>query len=236
MSCSSYNEQLRQRERYLPFSIPALKQVIADSLNYPSSDITSFTKLAEGGFNRIFQACFKDGRKAVARLPYPSTVPKQYAVANEVATLDFLRRKGFPVPRVYVSSSSSTGSNPVGAEYIVMEKMEGIPLGDIWYSMTTKERYKVMKQIVELEKRLFELDLPASGSLYYRDELKPGEQVVAIPKQVDEERAFCIGPMAHYSWWHNERGFSGVDRGPCKCTSRFLTLSSRANRLRVKFE
>lgn len=215
-----YNEPLRQTERYLHFDVPALKCAIASSLNCSSSDITSFTKVAEGGFNRIFQASFKDGRKAIARLPYPSTAPKHYAVANEVATLDFLRLNNIPVPTVY--ASSSTASNPVGAEYIIMEKIEGTALGEIWYSMTTKDRYKVMKQIVELERHLFSLELPASGSIYYKKDLRPEEKAIEIPLQADKGRAFCIGPMAHYSWWHSKRELLSADRGPCKFNSGIL--------------
>jgi hypothetical protein len=46
---------------------------------------------------------------------------------------------------------SSTVSNAVGAEYIIMEKFEGTTLGDIWFLLSFKERYKVIEQIVKLE-------------------------------------------------------------------------------------
>lgn len=102
-----------------------------------------------------------------------------------------------------------------------MEKLDGIPLGDVWYSMTTKEQHKVMKQIVEWETRLMSLVFPASGSIYYHRDL-PSEK--KIPLSGQDEVKFCIGPMVHYSWWHGNRHKLDIDRGPCK-----WTISKRLN-------
>lgn len=93
-----------------------------------------------------------------------------------------------------------------------MERLNGTPLGDIWYAMTPKEQHKIMKQIAELEARLMLLEFPACGSLYYQKDL-PTERKVSLPKNKGE---FCIGPMAHYSWWHGERSILNIDRGPCE--------------------
>lgn len=117
-----------------------------------------------------------------------------------------------------------------------MEKMEGTALGEIWYSMTTKDRHRVMKQIVELEHHLFSLELPASGSIYFQDDLRPEEKAVAMPMQNDEGKAFCIGPMAHYSWWHDERELLDADRGPCEFTSKFPIPFRILTSPRVEFQ
>jgi hypothetical protein len=45
--------------------------------------IVDLGKLAEGGFNRTFLITMRDGFRMVARIPYPVTVPKYYAVASE---------------------------------------------------------------------------------------------------------------------------------------------------------
>lgn len=209
-SCS-YNEHLRLSERYLNFNVSALKNVVATASGRASTDITTFFKLAEGGFNRIFQANFRDGKSVIARLPYPSTEPEHYAVASEAATLGYLRLHGFCTPEVY--AWCSTRENPVGAEYIIMEKLDGTPLGDIWYSMTPKVQHKVIRQIVEWETRLMSLNFPACGSIYYHKDL-PSEKTIPLPGQQDA--AFCVGPIAHYSWWRGERRTMHVDRGPCK--------------------
>ena len=74
-------------------------------------------KLAEGGFNRTFLITMHDGFEMVARIPYPVTVPKFYAIASEVATMRFLRFAGLPVPEVYDYSPSS--DNAAKTEYIL---------------------------------------------------------------------------------------------------------------------
>jgi hypothetical protein len=209
-----YNEPLRKRERHLHFDIPALCHAIASSIG--STDVTSLLKIAEGGFNRIFQATCSDGRQVLARLPYPSTAPKHYTVASEVATMEYLQLNQIPVPRVY--GWSSTTSNTVGAEYIIMEKLDGMTVGDIWFALSFKERYKVVEQIVQLEKKLFSLQLPANGSIYFPHDLSEHERSQSFLLSV-QGHEFCIGPMAHYSWWHGERGLLECDRGPCKSYS-----------------
>jgi hypothetical protein len=207
----SYNEHIRLSERYLKFDVSALKNVVAIATGRAPSDIVTFSKLSEGGFNRVFQATFKDGRCVIARLPYPSTVPEHYTVASEVATLDYLRLHGIRTPEVY--ASCSTKENPVGSEYIIMEKLGGTPLGDMWYSMTPREQHNMMKQIVEWETRLMSSEFPACGSIYYCKDL-PSEKRIPLSSQKDVE--FCIGPIAHYSWWHDERSMLNIDGGPCK--------------------
>ncbi|GFG01700.1 hypothetical protein CNMCM6936_008802 [Aspergillus lentulus] len=74
----------------------------------------------------------------------------------------------------------STKANPVGAGYIIMEKLDGIPLGEIWYTMTPKQQHKIMKQIVEWEVQFMPLEFPAFGSLYYQKGL-PTERKVPLP-------------------------------------------------------
>jgi len=65
--------------------------------------------------------------------------------------MEYLRLNQIPVPRVY--GWSSTTSNTVGAEYIIMEKLDGMTVGDIWFALSFKERYKVVGQMVQLEKK-----------------------------------------------------------------------------------
>ncbi|KAL4781272.1 kinase-like domain-containing protein [Aspergillus varians] len=204
-----FNEDLRLKERHLEFDIAALQSAVAAATTRSTSDIVSFNQLAEGGFNRLFQVTFNDGKHVIARLPYPSTVPQQHTVASEVATLDYLRLNGVNTPKVYAWCSKR--ANLVGAEYIIMEKLDGIPLGEVWYTMTPKQQHGIMKQIVEWETRLMSMKFPASGSIYYQKDLASGQ---GVPLLENSDRGFCIGPMAHYSWWHDERAILNADRGP----------------------
>ncbi|KIX92544.1 uncharacterized protein Z520_11720 [Fonsecaea multimorphosa CBS 102226] len=104
-----YNESLRLLERKLVFNVGELKKIAAKCLRQPASEVKEFSKLAEGGFNRVFQITMKDGSQVLARLPYPSTKPYRLPTASEAATLDLVRATGVPAPKVlYYSPDAQT--------------------------------------------------------------------------------------------------------------------------------
>lgn len=191
-------------------------QIVAKSVRQSNDDITLFTKIAEGGSFRVFEASFQDGSKAIARLPYPCTIPRGYGVASEVATMEFLRSQGVPIPRVFDWDSSA--SNEVGSEYIIMERVPGRELSETWQTMTFKERMAVVQKIVDVERILFGIQLPASGSLYFKDFLGADEKIVDIPDSAGgiSRAKFCVGPSTEYLWWYQNRHMLTVNHGPCK--------------------
>ncbi|EFR05253.1 hypothetical protein MGYG_08264 [Nannizzia gypsea CBS 118893] len=173
----------------MPFNRDALATAICQATCRAESELTSITKLAEGGFNRVPQATFKDGYTVLARIPYNSMAPKSLAVASEAATLGLLHARGLPVPKVLGYSANNL--NPVGVEYLLLEKIDGSPLGDRWFTIGNKTRVKIMKQIVEVETRPF------------------------LPEQTTTDE-IVVGPIAQYEWWYKERASLDVDRGPWK--------------------
>jgi hypothetical protein len=182
----------------------------ANSVNKPESDVESIRKLAEGGFNRIFEIAMRDRTSVLARMPYPSTLPRRLAVTSEVATMDFVRTHGLPTPRVF---AYAIDENPVGSEYILMEKLPGRPIGNAWFDLSEQERLQVLHDIVKLESKMFNIQLPASGSIYYARDLKPDIPKVSMP-EVDDQ--FCTGPYTGIRWWYGERETLKIDRGPRK--------------------
>jgi hypothetical protein len=186
----------------------------ANSVNKPESDVKSIRKLAEGGFNRIFEIAMRDGTSVLARMPYPSTLPRRLAVASEVATMDFVRAHGIPTPRI---CAYAIDENPVGSEYILMEKLPGRPIGEAWFDLSEQERLQVLHDIVKLELKMFNIQLPASGSIYHARDLKPDTPKVSM-REVDGQ--FCMGPYTGLRWWYGERGTLEIDRGPRKCHSQ----------------
>ncbi|KAH9873194.1 hypothetical protein J1614_005592 [Plenodomus biglobosus] len=192
-----YNENIRLAERRLSFNVDELKKAAASSVNKPVTDVQSLHKLAEGGFNRIFEVGMKDGTSVLARLPYPSTLPQRLAVASEVATMEFVRAHGIPTPRIL---GYGIDENAIGSEYILMEKLPGRPIGDAWFDLSEQQRLQVLHDIVELEAKLFNIQLPASGSIYYAHDLQTSTPMVSIPAM---DRRFCVGPYTGLRWWHD---------------------------------
>ncbi|CAG8125467.1 unnamed protein product [Penicillium salamii] len=201
-----FNEELRRAERHVPFDVDALARVASHSVGRNLNGVASITKLAEGGFNRVLQVTFDDGYAVLARLPYKTTVPKHYSVASEAAILALLRAHGVPVPEVLAYSADQT--NSVGTEYILLERLEGTPLSDQWFSMDTKTRVKVVRQIVDLERQFMSINFPASGSLYHRRDRNSSQRFVPVSDDI------VVGQSAQHEWWYRERASLEVDRGP----------------------
>jgi aminoglycoside phosphotransferase (APT) family kinase protein len=122
----------------LTFNILGLQEVAAKAVKKSTKDVANFRKLAEGRFNRTFLIMIRDGEEVIARLPYPVAFPSRLAVASEVATLRLVKLHGVPVPNDL--DYSTTQENPVGAEYIIMDKAQGEELGDRWFSLPDLDR------------------------------------------------------------------------------------------------
>ena len=211
-----YNETRRLSERSIKFNVQALKDIASRSLKRGA--VASLRKLAEGGFNRVFLLTFEDGFEVIAKIPYNISVPERLATASEVATMDFLSSKELPVPRIHAWSADS--NNPVGVEYIIMQKAPGKPLEDRWFHLTQKERVCFMESYIRLEGKLFELRLNAYGSIYYKDALPSNLQLDLHPpvswERKDDTDRFCIGPTTDYMFWLGRYSRLAIDRGPCQ--------------------
>jgi hypothetical protein len=57
-----------------------------------------------------------------------------------------------PVPKVFAWSAAA--NNPVEAEYIIMEEAPGTQLEDVWDGKTISDKTKIVKGLVEIEKKL----------------------------------------------------------------------------------
>ncbi|TQB69797.1 hypothetical protein MPDQ_001334 [Monascus purpureus] len=134
-----------------------------------------------------------DGNEVIAKIPCPNAGPPLYTTASEVATLKFLRSHT-TLHILAVLAWSLKSDNHVGAEYIIMEKISGVPLAEIRETMSPLERYKVIDQIVDMEKELESLEFPAYGSIYLRDKGFDEFQSCPLPSVRDPAELFCVGP------------------------------------------
>ena len=151
----------------------------------------------------------RDSFQLVARIPYPVTVPKFYAVASEVATMDYLHSFGLPIPNVY--GYSPTSNNAAKTEYIFMEFVNGTNLSDVWLDLEEQEVVSVVGQLVDLEAKMMSVCFPAGGSLYYAQDLERVARKAGIPLK---DRRFCVGPDVRVPLWYGRRSHLNVDRGP----------------------
>ncbi|KAE8343869.1 hypothetical protein BDV24DRAFT_172510 [Aspergillus arachidicola] len=213
-----YNEAERLKERYVEFNPAELQRVVGNAIQ---QDLCrSIVKLAEGGFNKVFLLMAKDGRDIIARIPTPIAGPPRYTTASEVATMNFLRViLGLPVPKVL--AYSATSDNPVGAEYIIMDRVDGESLSSKWLTLKTEEVINIMEQLAHMEQKIFSFQFPGYGSLYHECDIE-GQSHISI-----DGGDFCIGPLAARQFWHGERSQMDIDRGPWISPEDCFTSAAR---------
>ncbi|GAQ03979.1 hypothetical protein ALT_1300 [Aspergillus lentulus] len=119
----------------------------------------------EGGFSKALLMKKENGQEVIAKIPCRIAGPACLTTASEVGVLEYIRKHtSIPVPRVL--SWSSDSSNPVGAEYIVMEKAAGVPLFQRWADMAEIDQLELIKNLTKLEAQLSSIQSPAYGGLY----------------------------------------------------------------------
>ncbi|OJJ43599.1 hypothetical protein ASPZODRAFT_136051 [Penicilliopsis zonata CBS 506.65] len=204
-----FNEQQQLDKRYIEFDIPALQRIAGQAVG---SRCMKMDKLPEGLFNKVFSLHMENGKEVLARIPNPNAGHPRYVVASEVATLDFLRTVlDIPVPRVL--SWSSSQPNPVGAEYILMERVQGKQLNEVWDGMAETQRFGLVKSLVDVERRLVKARFSLHGSLYYRSTLQDTSIGFQADPTVPSE--FVFGPTTQRSFWEDGKQALDIDRGPC---------------------
>lgn len=220
-----FNEAARLRERHVKFKVAALLLAAEACVGKNHGRAARIRKLAEGGFNRVFIVTFEDSHELIAKIPYHIAQPEFYATASEAATLTFLRGKGIPVPEVY--DYSATGQNPVGTEYIHMEKAPGECLTSSWNSMSDLHIRRLSHSFVELERKLFGLHFGATGSIYFKRDIPSSIQAPLFQdEQSSQLGPFCIGPIADYMFWYGRRATLQLNRGPWKNPVDYLRASA----------
>ncbi|EIT76082.1 hypothetical protein AO1008_02241 [Aspergillus oryzae 100-8] len=213
-----YDEHSQLSRRYVEFNVQALQ---AHASRVLGTKCIGITKLPEGLYNKALSLEMEGGGEVLARIPNPNAGHPELVVSNEVATLDFLRNVlDIPVPKVLAWSSPSSESNPVGAAYILMERVNGRQLSEVWATLSEKQRFGLVKSLVEIERKFVNTIFTGIGSLYYKDACPNSYDAVdktqlPILKQEAASR-FVIGQTTERSFCADERQEQGV-RGPCTC-------------------
>ncbi|KAL3421539.1 hypothetical protein PVAG01_07985 [Phlyctema vagabunda] len=214
-----FKEDEQMAKRYVRFNIQALKWAASDAIK---STCISMVKLPEGHFNKIFLLKFNNGRELIAKVPNPNAGIAHFTIASEVATLDYLRTVlNISVPEVSILNSHSSPSlNPVGAEYIIMEKVPGVELHQVWSDVSDPDRTSLVKDVVQIESKLAAVGFPKYGSLFYPDDVVDQAHSGSIVKKLlpgpenNISTKFVIGPTIERAFWADERSDMNVDRGP----------------------
>ncbi|GIZ41529.1 hypothetical protein CKM354_000483000 [Cercospora kikuchii] len=172
-----------------------------------------------------------NGKEVVAKLPNPNAGRQHFTTASEVATMDFVRNfMSIPVPKV-LDWSSKADCNPVGGEYIIMEKAKGVSLDTVWPRMKLADRLAILRTLVELQNIWASAPFPAYGSLYYDSDLSSGTQSVPCESPASSSgAAFVIGPIEGRDWNDDGRNMIDFDRGPWTSALDYLKAVGKRER------
>ena len=115
--------------------------------------------------------------------------------------MDFFRSKGLPIAEIY--TYSFTSENEAGTEYILMEYIEGIDLGDMWFNLEKDEIDSFMDQLAIFESMMMSNSLPAGGSIYYARHLKQLSGSQGIPLEGENQDISLDAQMGSISLEQN---------------------------------
>ncbi|KAK6835271.1 hypothetical protein RU639_001953 [Aspergillus parasiticus] len=190
------DEQRQLDRRYLKFDLDTLCDVAA-SAGGDSSRIVTIEKL-EGGFSKALLMKKENGKEVIAKLPCRIVGTTSLTTACEVGVLEYVRKyTSIPAPRVF--SWSSDDSNPVGAEYVIMEKATGVPLCEQWGKMAEIDKLKLIRNLTKLEAQLAAVRFSAYGGLYRRADVSR-LQCQELGGSIDPFNMFCVGPSCDRSF------------------------------------
>lgn len=127
---------------------------------------------------------------------------------------------GTPVPCVHAWNSNAQ-SDSVGAEYIIMEKAQGVPLSQVWDTMALTQKLKVLLAMVQIQKRWLSVFFSHYGGLYYANDVDSSLATHYIRDGVIvEDSEFVVGPATGRDWCDAGRTGLDLERGPCTLPSR----------------
>ncbi|KKZ65633.1 hypothetical protein EMCG_08540 [[Emmonsia] crescens] len=220
------NEAHEMAQRYIHFDVEELARAGAAAVGAKSC--LNIEKYPDGMYNKAFLLTMDNGMQAVAKIPNPNAGLPHLTTASEVATMEFVRSVcKTPVPKVY---SWNSRPNSVGAEYIIMEKVTGVPLDSVWPNMEIGDRLAVVKTIARYQEAWMSVSFNHFGSLYFAQDLDGFR-----PQRLSYEKAgikllderFAIGPSTGRENVDNGRRTVQFDRGPCSTLVEYLTAIGR---------
>ncbi|KAI5247017.1 hypothetical protein E4T42_06150 [Aureobasidium subglaciale] len=217
------NEKYELQRRHRKFDVYELMRVAARAVG--ANYCTNIQKCPDGMYNRILHLSMDNGKQVIAKIPNPNSGPPHFTTASEVATMQFVREVlRTPVPEVYAWSSRAHETT-IGAEYIIMEKMEGVTWKQLSPSMSLADQIAVVKSVAEYRVAWSSVVFEQYGSLYFAKDVK-NLDLPALRYTTDldgpvVDARFVIGPCCTRSLFQAGRETVELDRGPWSSIREF---------------
>jgi len=133
-------------------------------------DLLDVSFFAEGGFNKLYQITYHDHRPSyLLRVALP--VDPYLKTESEVATIAFLRAQtSMPAPRIIAWQSNRNGE--LGFEWILMEKIQGVPMCDVWRKIPWERKLVLVEVLAGFIKEMQDQKFDSIGALYFESALE----------------------------------------------------------------
>ncbi|CEL11471.1 Putative Phosphotransferase enzyme family protein [Aspergillus calidoustus] len=104
-----------------------------------------------------------------------------------------------------------------------MEKMEGVPLSQVWSTLNPIQKLQVLLAMTRLQQQWRSVSFSHYGSLYYREDMQPpaGIHFVRDGKAV-RDLDFAISPATGRDWCDAGRSNLHVGKGPWASLTQYL--------------
>lgn len=168
----------------------------------PGAKFISVGLLARGSFNQAYTITAESvatglHQEYIFRILLP--VWPYYKVESDVATTEFARHaNSVPVPIIYAFDSNP--NNKLRFECMLMEKVQGTPLNDVWHTMEFDAKQCLTRKIASWMAELSQITFSKIGSIFMRYR--------------QSQMEFYIGPTIHERLFEGDRRLCEIDRGP----------------------
>lgn len=168
----------------------------------PETESISVELLAQGAFNQAYNITAQNKvtgfhQEYIFRVALP--IYPHYKVESDVATTEFIRyMTTVPVPVIYAFDSSP--NNKLGFEWMLMEKVNGTMLWNVWDTMDYSTKQELNRVVANWMDQLSRLKFNQIGSLYSRISTCQME--------------FYMGPTIHRRLYEGDRLLQDIPRGP----------------------
>lgn len=161
-----------------------------------------------GAFNKLYAIECPRG-SFFMRVSLP--VDPHFKTLSETATLRLLKSQtSIPVPRIIASNASA--DTELKFEWILMERVAGVPLEDVWSSLSWDTKVALVKDVARILAQMSELRYSRIGNLFrIADLLDKSEH----PSELDATgSSIVVDRIVSMTFFFNERLTLDVPRGP----------------------
>lgn len=171
----------------------------------------------QGAFNKLYAVECPRG-SFFMRISLP--VDPGFKTMSEVATIALIQsHTSVPIPQIV--ASSSTSDNELKFEWILMRRVLGLPLADIWVSLPWDAKVSCVNDVASVMAQLFQLRYDSIGNLFNVKDLSTVSERKSY-KDTAEPNVVVLDRVVSMVFFWNTHLKSNVPRGPFASTRDWL--------------